>query len=133
MKVTELRLGNWVNTQWYKDFKIVGLTVFEDKTAQCSIFKDLNYYPQSTNINDLHAIKITHEWLSKFGFKRFEENDSYQLDVKLGFSIWGRIKTGFNIYVESTEIGKSIKYVHQLQNIYFELTGKELIDRTQNK
>jgi hypothetical protein len=72
----------------------------------------------------LKPIPLTEEWLLKFGFERRP---------------WGLIINGLlfrdNIKnpceVLTLEIGNGfrteVKYVHQLQNLYFSLTGEELI------
>jgi hypothetical protein len=81
---------------------------------------------------DCHAIPLTEEWLLNFGFEclqvdNFSHRNSFQLDSNLGFVIWGRIETGLFLYIDGNEGGEVIKYVHQLQNLYFALTGKELL------
>lgn len=75
---------------------------------------------------DFIPIPLTEEWLIKFEFCFYEENNSWQLDTQFGFSIWGRIDSGLSVYVGSDECGVSIKYVHQLQNLIFCLSGEEL-------
>ena len=66
-------------------------------------------------------IPLTEEWLLKFGFKRFP---------------WGLVagnllfKDNLKCTELTFEVGNGfrveIKYVHQLQNLYFCLCGKEL-------
>lgn len=104
MEATQFRIGNLVSWKGSgKEFKITLQSLYEGANL------------------DWKPIPITKEWLLRFGFK---ENDM------LGFSI----KTDMYEYIEFNsfllcwvnEIKKSIKYVHQLQNIYFALTQKEL-------
>ena len=72
-------------------------------------------------------IPLTEEWLVKFGF---EEIDGF-LTLDLGsfsgarFIFWyGDV---LNLFCKSDMmLSKQIKYVHQLQNLYFALTGEEL-------
>ena len=78
---------------------------------------------------NFRPIPLTEEWLLDLGFEYFKANNSYQLDTNLGFCIWGRIKDGFMIFVNSDEIGIKITTVHQLQNLYFALTKKELTQK----
>lgn len=141
MKIAELRIGNWVNTKFYKDFKIVGLTIFEDKTAQCSIYKDLNYYPQSTKIEDLRGIKLTDEWLVKLGFGKLEDCHIKKLGKEdlCTYELWlidpcndaGYPVQFYEVFDKDdyrfVSLYKPVKYVHQLQNLYFMLCGKELL------
>lgn len=109
MKANDLRIGNWVFDIDSQSFKKIHGFFLENK----------EHY-------GLKPIKLTEGWLINYGFDYFKSNNSYQLDVDLGFSIWGRIESGFNVYVNSDSCGQTIKYVHQLQNLYFALTGKEL-------
>lgn len=79
----------------------------------------------------VQGIPLTEEWLVKFGFDKEEA-------VATGIAVWDEF------YIGSFEISNSgtgfsdwsflpyqgnvvkIKYVHQLQNLYFTLTGEEL-------
>lgn len=81
-------------------------------------------------IKHLKLIPLTEEWLLKFGFLR------HHLDYTNGV-IYIKNVPGTNEFewgVFPNELGSGIqiknriklKYVHQLQNLYFALTGKEL-------
>mgnify|MGYP003463071804 FL=1 len=69
-------------------------------------------------------IPITEEWLLKFGF--FKHNNAYVLEkpneniMNFKFSIWS------DFTYNSSEFPVELKYVHQLQNLYFALTGTHL-------
>ena len=117
MKATELRIGNWV--KWN----------YEERS-------DGNAYPVEfgyelddikNNPNIVKPIPLTEEWLVKFGF---EYKDGY-LTLELGyfsgsnFIYW--IGDVLNLFCKSgMMLTNNIKYVHQLQNLYFALTGEEL-------
>ena len=70
-------------------------------------------------------IPITEEWLLKFGF--FKHNNAYVLEkpneniMNFKFSIWN------DFTYNSSEFPVELKYVHQLQNLHFALTGTHLI------
>jgi hypothetical protein len=79
-------------------------------------------------------IPLTEEWLLKFGFKK-------DLDGSFVFGLLSmfkdkRLKQNVYIYTESTQSlsdgqwvvinDLKLQYVHQLQNLYFALTGEEL-------
>ena len=118
MKANELRIGNlYVN--------------YEDKICSwgCDDFAML-WKNQGLEVDELirNFIPLTEEWLLKFGF---------ELDYKSDYSIsYGHIKNckfsyKFNITENKSWLeyhGGAIecKYAHQLQNIYFALTGEEL-------
>ena len=69
-------------------------------------------------------IPITEEWLLKFGF--FKYNNAYVLEkpneniMNFKFSIWS------DFTYNSSEFPVELKYAHQLQNLYFALTGTHL-------
>ena len=113
MKASELRLGNWVeclsSTQQVQGVKMYGDCSEVDLTA-------IHWIDDV----DIKPIPLTEEWLLKFGF---ETKDKVFWDVgnfRVGQDRWG----GYD-YV-SRRVDIDLKYVHQLQNLYFALTGEEL-------
>jgi len=118
MKANELRLGNYVGF-W-------GTTDFVTQVNEIEI--ETNAY-NNVSINDVKPIPLTEEWLIKFGFFPSKYKDGYTI------SPYG--KNEFLLDKEYTDEGewdfctdenylKTIKYVHQLQNLYFALTNEEL-------
>lgn len=127
MKADELKIGNYVYIPTMGEI-ILPSIVFKQVRA-INIFGELTFFdgidePEFT-YPALHCtgVPITEEWLLKLGikdrtlhingvdfrlFRATEENgqDCYVLDVIDYFPL--------------------IRYVHQLQNLYFTLTGKEL-------
>lgn len=81
-----------------------------------------DYYEFGFNENIFRPIPLTEEWLERMGF----ENYSIDCDSE-GFN---HIDVSFHnksvtVYLNDYEI-TFIQHVHQLQNLYFALTGKEL-------
>ncbi len=114
MNITELRIGNLVYCVATNNIqKITGIT--EEHTYVNSITFDYLEY------DELEPIDITEEWLISFGF---EHSDFLQDFIKDSFHL---IITNNGKFI-SPDICRSpeLKYVHQLQNLYFALTGKEL-------
>ena len=120
----ELRIGNLVYSKETNQLqKITGLTD-ENPFIDAITFDYTNY-------DEIEAIPLTEEWLLKFGFeKNFEnlieilinKNQSLHFDETDNFmSLYIPINHEF-IYL----VFKHIKYVHQLQNLFFALTGEEL-------
>jgi len=100
MKANELRIGNWVsNGDRY--YKITAAAILHLTQG------DLDCYP----------IPINAEWLLKFGFEK-ALNGWWCPDEVVSYKE-GYAGFGTNTYTQ-------IKHVHQLQNLYFALTGKEL-------
>jgi len=120
MKAQELRIGNWV---WLKchhyPVQVTQIFMYHDNSIW--IGTDLH---EGEKLKDYSPIPLTKEWLIKFGF----ETD--------GITFWkskldvGSFKGGVFYYLPhglSGVRGIEIKYVHSLQNLYFALTGEELI------
>ena len=105
-------------------------------------------YPYFDGEKEYDSIPLTEEWLLKFGFKKenvktvSKYHGSYFsmlfCDYKYSFAYADfRYDWGFyHSYTDACDkkdnnkfdfISCGIKYVHQLQNLYFALTGEELI------
>jgi hypothetical protein len=124
MKAEELRIGNIIN----------GLCGYEDgesKYEQCKVLaldsieiSEHEIWVESDGFNetyfDFNGIPLTQEWLNKFDFNttkgtwRFRDNEYYS------------IESNGSLYFDDQYTATDIKYVHQLQNLYFALTGAEL-------
>lgn len=102
MKVEELRIGNYVRHHG----PIMKLNIHD-------------LYRFHDNYIKLEPVELTEEYLIELGFKKL---DHYSF-VKKGTFIYKR-KRGF-IY-GSREREVNIKSVHQLQNLFFSLTGTEI-------
>ena len=131
MKASELRIGNLVNARktnhtWDQTCLITGLT------HKGIYVKYGNGHIIPINIE---PILLTEEWLLKFGFTLGYSkwgynipNWMFDLTAFIGIGLNGD-KKFFNVYCVNGEIKQilyCIYYVHELQNLYFALTGKEL-------
>ena len=121
MKANELRIGNWIE-QSGKHYQL----------DENSLIDVLEYW--KINKMCLHnSIPLTEEWLLKFGFVK--ERGSYIMGVHQSrFS--GLMKFKFDPLIQWVfSVGKykditRVKFVHELQNLYFALTGEELTIKT---
>jgi hypothetical protein len=136
MKANELRINNWVHNE------ITG--------------RDMQVYPmmipqmehtKPKHDNGIVPILLTEEWLKKFGFRKVYS--WFDIKISIGnvlnvrffedkhISVWlserkipkfceSRLNW-LNGKREIIMIEYDLKYVHQLQNLYFALTGEELI------
>jgi hypothetical protein len=108
MKVNELRIGNW-----FIPF------MFNGEELEARPIRAMEFLALSQNPHWGKPIPLTEEWLLKFGFD------------DLGTYGYGR--GNFHICLHENEFyfpinnrKVFIKHVHQLQNLYFALTGEEL-------
>jgi hypothetical protein len=134
MKANELRIGNYLNGRQghvvISEIRTNNSVKIHDNTS--SFYVGICLIP----------IKITEEWLEKFGFEK--NKDKRWMRGKSRYAIFyfeyyatgedncmWRIEYhdtdyGRNEYKDCNQWGDRIKYVHQLQNLYFALTGEEL-------
>jgi hypothetical protein len=112
MKANELRIGNYILLQ--------GVT----KPTQVWI---IDTTEQSTRTK-ASPIPLTEEWLLKFGFVKKKGEIGYskgKLLIYLGDTTMSG-ENGRTYFNSWAILYKSPEYVHQLQNLYFALTGEEL-------
>jgi hypothetical protein len=102
MNVKELRIGNFVS-QNGKEIVITTL-----KT--------------SWTVNDLKPISLTEDWLLNLGFEIKELNNSKQW-MKFAFGL--RLQNN-KLYFDWIGGNTKVEFVHQLQNLFFALTGEDL-------
>ena len=110
MNAKELRLSNlFIESKTNTVISIIGLT--KEIITFSGNFK-----------NDWQAkpIPLTEEWLVKFGF--------YKDKLEVGLYHFNDLEIFLpNYFTWKTQFIDNIKYVHQLQNLYFALTNEELI------
>ena len=80
---------------------------------------------------DVEPIPLTEEWLLKLGFKKTEWDNFNSYRLMIGNNDYTIV-----LYSDGNcEVGDiitcKIEYVHQLQNLYFALTGEELKQQEQ--
>lgn len=114
MKANELRIGSYV---YFKD----EVLFFE--------------FESGWNFQYIKPIPLTEDWLLKLGFEYYAPLSHYRIVIN---DIWYKVKITFDgqflfsfINLNYDEVNhmppKYIGTVHQLQNLYFSLTGEELI------
>lgn len=131
MKAQELRIGNLVygisrRSEVHLPNEIP-LKIWQIEIFNCEALPhDRNpaqaeSYIKISNV-DITGIPLTEEWLLKFGFERNESgNYDKRLELFYGGNLY-RFRQGWT--------NVELKYVHQLQNLYFALTGEELTLKT---
>ncbi|HLK30433.1 MAG TPA: hypothetical protein VKT28_17755 [Puia sp.] len=86
------------------------------------------------NIDKVHGIPLANEWLVKFGFEKIDKQFQHNWVIT-------KPKTGEHYSIQFSEdkfwlsnsefdawcyVIRDVEYVHQLQNLYYDLAGEEL-------
>lgn len=141
MKVEELRIGNWIiaisDNRSERQICMIGVS------GHVGLMREGTTTGDGTYIENIQPIVLTEEWLLKFGFVlntnwNMPGLSFYEAFHNLGLyylikskSPLGRIiyRLGYPDKESKTyrsPMSKGIEYVHELQNLYFSLTGEEL-------
>lgn len=106
---SELRIGNWVNWPY---------------SGLVPPYYQIYNLP---DVNDIYPINLTPEILEKCGFNKTNLGDHFIILPNGNyFEIIGSACFISEAYGDPIEIFKPLKYLHQLQNLYHSITGKEL-------
>lgn len=137
MKTNDLRIGNYL---YYKDTDFVAtVELIHGKNH----FDCRDEFGSFTPNNKYQPIPLTEEWLLNFGFekigsfKEWNKRNSVLKEKEYSFPIFDH--KNINMYFYSTPFADNYFFyngthipvnkmpnVHQIQNLYFALTGKEL-------
>ena len=128
MKTNELRIGNWVkynpdmvDEDWEGEWEYQVECIYSDQWE--SFIKLTDPFNERYALDEVLPIPLTEEWLGKFGFEKYN-NSWWKYDKNGAFDISNNFDAfGFKTCIWSSD---RINYVHQLQNLYFALTGDEL-------
>ena len=119
MKANELRIGNLAIDMFTKELLICCGIYCEPNGSNAKIefsVLDRTKYPLPNGWK-AEPIRLTEEWLLKFGYDLITENH---------YAISGHLIWICNDLFICDKNGIILKHVHQLQNLYFALTNEEL-------
>jgi hypothetical protein len=121
LKPQELRIGNLIiaNGAYEGQIKTYGRI---NESLEVLFFFDGSLYGIGEYLTDCKPILLTEEWLLKFGYTK--EGSNFW---NLGHIVW---EYADGVFI-CDKNGITLKYVHQLQNLYFALTGRELTIKTE--
>ncbi len=118
MKSKELRVGNLFD---YLGQTVIALNVLSGEKSDFGYFEDSVGFLRGYSDDDCPtAILLTEEWLIKLGFTR---DGSYWSHPYINLLVVHTVENKEVIMCPNTKYASIIKYVHQLQNLYFVLTG----------
>lgn len=132
MKIqNELRKGNYV---LHKN-QILRVDVFHNNTIQQRVFLDVpdifnpgkktEVHPLTANFKDLKGVVLDNDWFQKLDFEQ-DEIGYFCLNDSI-YSFVDREELGFMLVIGDVEYKETyVKYVHELQNLYYFLTKVEL-------
>ncbi|HMT68757.1 MAG TPA: hypothetical protein PKD16_01275 [Saprospiraceae bacterium] len=131
--LNELRIGSII--KYLRADLIVKIKIVDNKLLSILTNQE-NQIDRSCH----YPIGLTKEWFKKLGFIEYENeyDTTYEIEIEDGYKLESvkslHSYTSFLLREVNNVTGDqlfflphNIEYVHQLQNLYFSLTGKELI------
>lgn len=123
IQANELRVGNYI----LKSLKSGQGRKIESKTG-C---QDIVRIFENTGSFNYEPITLTENWLLRFGFEKKVNNFGQWFNKGVYLLEYQFISDSYTLRKsinkdESILLNDKVKYVHQLQNLYFALTGTEL-------
>jgi len=115
MKKNELRIGNFV---------------YHPLTSRTYQVNENDLLAFAKNLVTNTPITLTEEWLLKFGFEHEDDYLELQINEHLSIIYVGYLALMIDEVIIQLNNTNSDK-VHQLQNLYFALTGEELKQQEQ--
>jgi hypothetical protein len=119
VSVNELRIGNWIQTSVPQKVTIQIMEFLcNNMIPDKSVIKSIPVSPYILEKAGYQKNQLTGIWINEKSIDDHFKSMLIELDEELFL---------FTIYDNGKEVSKiPLKTVHQLQNLYFELTGEEL-------
>lgn len=131
MTENEIRIGNWIHHKATWSYRQL------DPPNECDFQWDTqDWYALgecTLSLDDIEPIPLTEEWLCKFGFTQISGKQEYFKPFQGRYHnvLLGGLEPIYKMgYSDDGIIQLPIYYIHQLQNLYYALTGEELKIKT---
>jgi hypothetical protein len=112
IEARELKIGNWVS--------------FEDHLIKQ---QRIVFLSEKADLSMVEPIPLTEDWLLRFGFDYVRGEEYHNKRINEGAFHLKRVGDAFNhwyFYHKDKMITTNIRFVHQLQNIFFAMKSEEL-------
>jgi len=124
INVIELRIGNFVYSKTITPFSQVGVCKVENiQYDGINKWQDMGASGYVKQV-EMTPIPITPDTINHCGFTKL--GGGYYITALDGVSIDISFPEGRGIIIELGSAALPCKYIHQLQNLYYSLTGKDL-------
>lgn len=123
IKAQDLRIGNYIQDEVGSIFLVAGLQEVSIMTTSGG-----GYFTEKI----FTGVELTEDWLLKFGFQKTADlfiRSDIAVSLKNKFLYRNWVATDKEVYEKYTgwlPCASDLNYVHQLQNLFFALTGEEL-------
>lgn len=127
IKVTDLRIDNWAIAPKIGLCQVNGIQLHSDGNTYIWVVAEGMEFQHSVNLKDLKGVELTDEILEKCGFTT-GPYDLYIWRKEETFCIAFNDHNEAQIAINEKEftVGRKIKLLHDLQNLYHAFTGEEL-------
>lgn len=131
MGIEELRIGNYVE---YNGCTGVVYAVHSPMPCEDEHFRDIGIVELviggivTARIDEIQPIPLTEELLLKFGFEELYRSDfvvRYEIPQYPYIEYKWTKSFEWNMFIYGNKVD-NISFIHQLQNLYYSLTGQEL-------
>lgn len=127
MNPKELRIGNIIGmylkefpNNYFKVIEVADMNMKVSSNWNSSRKDDSDFF----DCKEMEGIPMEEHWFNHYGFSRGADPWGGWLSSPLEDG--SRLRVMDELYYESGFSKAPVKYVHQLQNLWFSLTGKEL-------
>ncbi|MCC8188904.1 MAG: hypothetical protein LIP08_15770 [Bacteroides sp.] len=110
LRQQELRIGN----------------ILKNKKGRMFVVTAANIGKIADSVSTYRPVALTDQILRSCGICRSSKGNKYCMDAFDGYYFMFTGRIGMMYKVDLGTIGHPIRYIHQLQNLYYSLTGREL-------
>lgn len=125
MDIQEFKLGNLIKISPRENEEgVLFLTDIQPSSIIGEMLTPRQGYHFRIKFDEILPLELSEEWLQKLGFKKSQDQEDTWVDPK-NFVLFkfSAFESGF---LEEGRVAVVINSIHQLQNVYFTLTGETL-------